>query len=84
MLIQTLFYQTKCLHNRPDDYIIKRPSLRCQRHHACAEVSGKPNKKDDDQTCKKSGCFDTRKPCLNCSFQDDNTRLSKYLSNVFT
>ena len=39
--------QTKCLHNRPDGYI-KRPSL-C--HHACAEVSSKPNKKDGDQTC---------------------------------
>ena len=27
----------------------------CERHHACAEVSSKPNKKDGDQTCKKVG-----------------------------
>ena len=41
---------------------------------ACAEVSSKPNKKDGDQTCKKSGRFYTRKPCLNYSFQKDDTQ----------
>ena len=66
---------TKCLHNRPDGYnYIKRPSLPPLRHHACAEDSSNPNKKDGDQTCKKSGCFYTRKPCLNYSFQNDDTQ----------
>ena len=27
-----------------------------------------------DQTCEKSGCFYTRKPFLNCSFQNDDTQ----------
>ena len=65
---------TKCLHNRPDGYILNDRHYVCERHHACAEVSSKLNKKDDDQTCKKSGCFYTRKPCLNCPFQNDDTQ----------
>ena len=65
---------TKCLHNRPDGYILNDRHYVCERHHACAEVSSKPNKNDDDQTCEKLGCFDTRKPCLNCSFEDDDTK----------
>ena len=48
---------TKCLHNRPDGYILNDRHYVCERHHACAEVSSKPNKKDGDQTCKKSGCL---------------------------
>ena len=63
-----------CLHNRPDGYILNDRHYVCERHHACAEVSSKPNKNDDDQTCEKLGCFDTRKPCLNCSFEDDDTK----------
>ena len=46
----------------------------CESHYACPEVSSKPNKKDGDQTCKKSGCFYTRKPCLNYSFQKEDTQ----------
>ena len=59
---------SKCLHNRPDGYILNDRHYVCERLHACAEVSSKPNKKE------KSGCFDTRKPYLNCSFQDDDTQ----------
>ena len=54
----------------------------CEGHHACAEVSSKPNKKDGDQTCKKSRCFYTRKPCLSYSFQNDDTQGFQN-SNVF-
>ena len=67
-------HETKCLHNRPDGYILNDRHYVCERHHACAEVSSKPNKKDGDQTCKKSGRFYTRKPCLNYSFQKDDTQ----------
>ena len=65
---------TKCLHNRPDGYILNDRHYVCEGHHACAEVSSKPIKKDGDQTCKKSGYFHTRKPCLDCSFQNDDTQ----------
>ena len=65
---------SKCLHNRPDGYILNDRQYVCERHHACAEVSSKPNKKGGDQTCKKSGRFYTRKPYLSCSFQNDDTQ----------
>ena len=29
---------------------------------------------------KKLGCFDTRKPCLNCSFQDDDQGFQNILA----
>ena len=69
-----IIYNTKCLHNRPDGYILNDRHYVSERHHACAEVSNKPNKKDDDQTCKKSRCFYTRKPCFSCSFQNGDTQ----------
>ena len=65
---------SKCLHNRPDGYILNDRHCVCERHHACAEVSSKLNKEDDHQTCKKLGCFYTRKPCHNYSFQNDDTQ----------
>ena len=68
------FFITKCLHNRPDGYILNDRHYVCECHHACAEVSSKPNKKDGDQTCKKLGRFYTRKPYLSCSFQNDDTQ----------
>ena len=46
-----MFTITKCLHNRPDGYILNDRHYVCERHHACAEVSSKPNKKDGNQTC---------------------------------
>ena len=73
---------SKCLHNRPDGYILNGRHYVCERHHACAEVSSKPNKKDGDQTCEKSGCFYTRKPCLNCSFQNDDTQGFHWFQNI--
>ena len=60
--------------HRPDSYILNDRHYVCDRHHTCAEVSSKPNTQDGDQTCKKSRCFDTRKPCLNCSFQNGDTQ----------
>ena len=68
------FLFTKCLHNRPDGYILNDRHFVCERHHACAEVSSKPNKNDDDQTCERLGRFNTKKHCRNCSFHDDDTQ----------
>ena len=49
--------ETKCLHNRPDSYILNDRHYVCERHHTCAEVSSKPNTQDGDQTCKKSNAL---------------------------